>query len=461
MTTVHADMASRAKGEQGIALITVLVLMVLMSGLTAALVVSGTTETVIARNHQLSSEARAAAEAGLMHAAQLTITRVQAWQTNGFASQSAAMTALLRGPDNATGSAAADADNGSLEALGIPRPPARLQLAGLPGVFYEARLYDEDDPARGLTLSLVDRTRISEDNQPYNDTNRRLVLQATGYSNGDVVSRLEAMIGAVTLPGIVSNGSLLISGNPTLTGTGGSVHANVDLNVTGSPTVSQDATASGTYTPTGNPTVAGVSGGGYPNQTVPNINAADHLALADFILTSTGRITLPNGTVVCDASGNQNACKAVYGWVFPNTGVWSMNGNNVLTGTYYAQTKVEISGSPGSNASPAQVSVIAEGSINVSGSPTLRPDAPELLFVTNGDLKIAGNLSAETMEGQILVREQLDIAGNPSVSGQIIIQDVPSVDPLVTTNRIHGNPTITYNGIAGTSGMTVTAWRWR
>jgi hypothetical protein len=138
-----------------------------------------------------------------------------------------------------------------------------------------------------------------------------------------------------------------------------------------------------------------------------------------------------------------------------------MNGNNVATGTYYSQTAVTVSGSPGSNATPAQVSIIAVGSIDISGSPTLRPDAPELLFVTNGDLKISGNLSAETIEGQILVREQLELAGNPNISGQILIQDVPSADPLVTVNRVHGNPTITYNGIAGTSGMTITAWRWR
>ena len=36
------------------------------------------------------------------------------------------MTGLFQGPDGLTGTAATDADNGSLENLGIPRPPGVL-----------------------------------------------------------------------------------------------------------------------------------------------------------------------------------------------------------------------------------------------------------------------------------------------------------------------------------------------
>jgi len=449
----------RATREAGIALISVLLLMVLMSALTAALVVSATTETVIATNHQRLSEARAAAEAGLMHAAQVAIARIQNWQANGFPDAGAAISALLRGPDDLGGTAEADADNGSLEAFGLPRPPGRLSLAGLPGVFYEVRLFDEDDPARGVTLSAADRTRISEDNQTSSDANGRIVLVATGYASGNTVARLEGTISRVSLPAIVTNGSLLISGNPTVAGAAGGVHANVDLSISGNPSIAQDATASATFTPTGSPTVGGVSGGGYPNQTVPDINAADYFSLADFVLTSAGTLTNPVGTILCDASSNQNACKASYGWVFFG-GAWTLNSTTWAAGTYYVQTAAEVSGSPGTPADPAQVSIIAEGSIKISGSPDMRPDAPELTFVTNGDLSISGSLSAETIEGQILVREQLHLAGNPTISGQILVQDVPSVDPMVTANAIVGNPTITYNGLVGASGFVLTGWRW-
>ena len=44
----------------------------------------------------------------------------------------AAMTALLRGPDGATGSVATNADNGSLEALGV-RATGDDESSGSPG----------------------------------------------------------------------------------------------------------------------------------------------------------------------------------------------------------------------------------------------------------------------------------------------------------------------------------------
>ena len=43
--------------------------------------------------------------------------------------------------------------------------------------------------------------------------------------------------------------------------------------------------------------------------------------------------------------------------------------------------------------------------------------------------------------------------------GQIIVENVPSVSNLVTSNAISGNPTITYNGIVGTNTFYVAAWR--
>lgn len=450
---------SQSQSERGIALIAVLLLLLLSSALSAALAVSASTEAKVARNHQLSAEARAAAEAGLIHAAQLTIANIQNWQANGFADASAAMTALLRGPDNQAGNPPQNADNGSLENLGVARPPTRVQLNGLPGVFYEARLYDEDDPARGLTLSSTDQTRISEDGQAYNDNNGRIVVQAIGYSNGDALARLEATIGSQSLPAIVTNGTLTMSGNPTITGTSGSVHANDDLSLAGSVVISQDATASDGFSTSGNPTVGGTSGGGMPNHTVPNINAADYLGFADFILTSAGTLTTPGGAVLCDASSNQNACKGAYGWVFSG-GEWLMNSNSWAAGTYYAQTVVRITGNPGSSANPARISVIAEGSIDVSGNPDLQPDTPAFLFITNGDLEISGGMDTHGGETQILVREQLSLSGNGTYFGQILVQDVPSVSTLVTANSIVGTKVITYNGLSGALSWVISSWRW-
>ena len=76
------------------------------------------------------------------------------------------------------------------------------------------------------------------------------------------------------------------------------------------------------------------------------------------------------------------------------------------------------------------------------------------------DLRIAGSLSQPlAFEGQMLVREQLDLAGNPDMAGQIIVENVPSVSTLVATNTISGNPSLTYNGITGANNFTVMGWR--
>lgn len=454
-------MTRRGRDDAGTVLLAVMVLMMLVSGLCAALTVSGSTETAIARNHQVSAQASAAAEAGLSHAVQVTIQNLRNWQANGFASGSAAISALLAGPDGLTGTGATNADNGSLEALGIPRAPARLALGTLADVTYQARVFDEDDPARGLTLGAADRTRIGENGNALTDGNTRMVVQATGYSSGNAIAAVEATIGTLVLPAIVTNQTLTISGNPTVSGTRASVHSNADLVISGSPSIAGNATATGTYTPSGHPAVSGTSGGGVGTISIPPIHAIDYRSRADFILTASGRLTQPNGTVICNASAQTSACANLgYAWVYEGTG-WSISGNGIpAAGTYYVEGDASISGSPGSAASPVQLSIIAEGNITISGNPDVRPDSPELLFVTDKDLKITGGLDVPiAFEGQILVREQVFLAGNPTLSGQLLVEGAASVSNLVTANTISGNATLVYNGIAGASSFAVSAWR--
>ena len=50
------------------------------------------------------------------------------------------------------------------------------------------------------------------------------------------------------------------------------------------------------------------------------------------------------------------------------------------------------------------------------------------------------------MEGQIFVREQIHMHGNPEFQGRIIVQNEPSVHNEVTENSIGGNPSIRYEG---------------
>ena len=452
--------------SRGMALVTVMFLLMILSGLSAAMVTSSQTEIMVSRNAVSSAQAEAAAEAGMNHATELAIPFVVQFAANGFADASGAMTGLIRGPDGLTGSPASDADNGSLENLGIPRSPAQVALGGTFGVAYAARVFDEDDPARGVTLTAADVARIGEDGDPTTDANSTMVIQATGYAPDNTRVTLEITIAdnAAVMPALVLGGSLDISAKATFTGSQGGVHANGDLDISGNPTIAENATAGGTYTESGNPTIGGISGGGQGNMPIPPVAAIDYKPNADFILNSTGQMTDPAGAVICDASVSNDACEVLgYGWVYDPPG-WKFDGNSGTDGTYYVEGPATISGNPGNPATPIALTIIAEDSIEISGRPDLIPDTPELMFVTDGDLKISNRPKMPlTVEGAILVHEQLDISSRPTLSGQIMVEDAANNSSLVTQNKISDRMKLSFNGtLAGAGGallLTRSAWR--
>ena len=444
-------------------MIGVLLLLVIVSTSTAALVVSGRTEIAISQNHEMATQAQVAAEAGLNHAVDVVLTSLRQWQPNGFATPDGAMTGLLLGPDNLSGTVATDADNGSLEATGIPRPPARVALAGALGAQYEARVYDEDDPARGLTLTAADLVRITENNQPTTDGNTQIVVQAVGYATDGSATTLEALIVPVDAPAIVANGDLTVQGNPDIVGANGSVHANADLNLGGSATVSVNATAAGAYNESGNPTIGGYTSGAQSPQPVPQVNALDYKPLADYILTSVGTMTDGTGTItICDAWVVATACEtAGYMWVFAGADGWTATsvGANSDGYTYYAETDLTMTGNTGTNGNPLNITLIAEGNIDIAGNGVLEADTPGLLFVTDKDLKMVGGKDQVGAEARILVREQLSLLGNTSLRGQIVIEDAANTSNLVTDNRVGGNATLTNSGSLIGTGFAATGWR--
>ena len=461
--------------EDGFALVLVLLALLVVTGLASAMVTSGRTEVLISANQERAAQARAAAEAGLNHGIAVTIAYVQAYQANGFVNASAAMTRLLRGPD---ADPATLADNGSMAALvnGIPFPPARIVLNAGAGTSYEAWLMDEDNPLRGL--SGADHIRVTETGDATLDSNTRITVRAIGYATGGTTATFEATVGPIILPAIVTNDDITISGNPQINGINGGVHSNGNLTISGSPNIARNATASGDYSTSGSPSIGGQSGGGRPNLTIPPVNAADHRGVADLILQADGRMMTQAGLEVCNAAVDNDACEEValpaglipgvpagaarFGWTYSAAGPsWLLNDNNAtFQATYYVEGDASITASPGSALAPLPISIIAEGDIEITGNPRLQPDLPELMFVTNMDLKIAGTFAQPiAFEGQMLVREQLSITGNPTLAGQILVQNVPSVSNLVLTNGISGNPSITYNGVVGTNVFVVTGWR--
>ena len=293
------------------ALLSVLLLLMIMSAATLSLSVGGQTQLAISRNHEVGAQAQAAAEAGLNHALDVTIDAIGQWQALGFNSPSDAMTFLLAG-------------GGSLAIFGIPMPAGPLcgnpapayclaltdPTTGTQVGAYMVRVFDEDDIDRGLLLSPQDLIDIGEApadhavglNLPQEDANSSIIVQAWGFaSDGLTLTRLEAVVGPVVGPAIVSGCGLTMGGNVTLgAGDNGSVHANCGLTVNGNPTITGTTTSSDGIT--GNLSFPDNS---QPVEDVTPVAAIDYRPLANFILHDNGTMTTnPGGAVVCNDAVN-------------------------------------------------------------------------------------------------------------------------------------------------------------
>lgn len=277
--------------------------------------------------------------------------------------------------------------------------------------------------------------------------------------------------------------NLLISGNATIAGTYGGVHANGDLTISSDPTISDDATASGTYTVTGHPTIGGVSGGGTPAQVVSlDVKAANYHKARDYRLASDGNVYQLQSVTVTRTKGKTTTTRiklvdtpqAMVGgkwncWSYSRSAKkWTMDCNTTLNGTYYVEGDVLISGSVGTTAAPWIATIIAEGSIEVSstylymrpptqddkdaaGNSLLRPLSQNMLFIADGDILIDG-FSGQAFTGVLAAREQVGITGDPAINGFIYGQDAATNSKLVASSYISGKLHLTYNGQYGDLG---------
>lgn len=423
------------RSEKGIALVVVLLLMAVLSGLATGFAMNGRIETAMAVNEVYYAGARAAAEAGMNRA-------VEAIRVDN-------RTNLLAGLDN---NPAATADNGDIGFMFTGASPYAVDAASQ--YTYTVRVFDDDDAALygGVALLPAQLAAMGEDGLAINDANDVLILRATGFGpTGTTVSLSRVLLSSESIvipppslnPAILVNGDLNIGGNIKILGDAGSVHANGNLIVDGnSATVVENATASGTYTANKNFEAGGTSGGGFGSINVPEIHASDFMHLADFILHDDGTATLSDGVTACGVLCDE------WSW---SGGTWNITGSDANTGTFYVETAVDISGSPsGPGNSNVAMSIIAEGSITIGGSPKLKPEnIDKYQFITDGDFKMTGNVDVDDptqVEGQILVREQIHISGNPEFQGRIMVENAENSHSEVDVSAIPGNPTFTYNG---------------
>ena len=342
---------TRGHSEQGAALILAIISLMIITGLSTAMLTSGRTETLIARNEERATHARMAAEAGLAHGVQVVADNLVDWQSNGFATAELAVTNLLNGPDNTAG----NADDGSLTEFGLAAPTATTTLSASTGTTYSVRVYDDDNTAaaRLITLSTADITRIEENNVVTTDFNKRIVVHATGFGPGATRTTLEAIVGPMMLPAVITNGNLTIDGSAEIVGTNGSVHSNANLTINGgSSDITENCTSSGTFT--GDATnCGGTAGGGRQTITIPNVWAADYLALTGYILHDDGRMERrSDSAILCNASSDPNACKdAGYGWMFTSP-TWSFDSTEPSERGVLRRRKRGYLGKPGSPATP-------------------------------------------------------------------------------------------------------------
>jgi hypothetical protein len=287
---------------------------------------------------------------------------------------------------------------------------------------------------------------------------------------------------------ILTDGDLVISGNPSISGAGGSVHANGDIEFNGNPTVEGYASAVGECDGCVPPTVgdAANSGGGMPEREVPLIDPRENYFMSEYDLcpdatVRTGpsysagggffpnsTLTPCNGQILEDTGGGDE----YRGWKMSGTDVgnqgakWDMSGNTGYDGVYYVyQGSAKVSGTPGSSATPWNLTILAEavgtgeepthcphvgGDIGISGNPVMRrhDKAQPLHLIAGRDLEVSGNPGV-SYEGVLAAHEQFSISGNPSITGAIIANDYcdtsgsPVSEPEI---EVSGNPNIFYDG---------------
>jgi Tfp pilus assembly protein PilX len=473
--TPHSLSIRDSSSERGIALVSALLLMLVMSGLAIALMASGRVEVAMGDNEELYEGARAAAEAGLNHAATVIVGQIADPLTF-------ALNDILMGPDGvsdpANPTASVNDDNGIISHLMFPGGPAAPWLVA-PGsqYSYDVRLFDDDDPRMNNPLGPFSAEELiamgppdddPEDGTGLVDVNKRIVIRATGFGPRGTVAVLEQMLQPIKMPALLVDGDVELTGNSRVLGDQGSVHSNASLEIDNTVIVEETATSTGTLTTSlgWTPSSGGLMSGGMPEIPVLDIHAINFIGQADFILKANGSITYPNGTVIC-TTNCQSAQPAGYGglrfgWNFVNAGPnsrWVQLNDTVVSATYYAETDVNIGGTGGAFLA---LSVIAEGSISVSGTPNLQPEPySQLLFVTDEDLDITGDLiGSPHVEGLVLVREQIHFSGDTELVGQVMVQDVPhTAGTPVDENLLEGNFQLTYNGIIETLAYSVSGWR--
>ncbi len=496
--TSRSARAARYGAQRGIALVAVLLALLVVTILGLALNAFGVLSVNIATNERQGTEALYVADAGVSHARRMLMQMIANPPVLPLPGTSVMDQFLTRGDGQPC--------NGDELA---PAPPApfvagdAIPMAGVvfpPGSANNYRVAVCDDDGQ-------QPQPLVENGSMLIDTNDAILVRVFGTGQNSATSAVEITITRVELPGLLVDGNLNISGNPSVTGFGGAIHANGGLQIDGTNPCADDyISATGTITAdpkgkTGNCPAGSDSPSdkrpGAARIDVPPIRPADFRAQADFLLGNDGVIRNQAGVPIVPPPGGWN-------WD-PGGRRWFKGDNAITNGAYYADnqpsngpdgiantpddtTNIEISGNPNGT-----VTLIATGYINISGNPGITPDllnvpvpnygTVNISMLAGTDLKIKGT-PGTLYQGVHYAGHQIEVEGNPTVNGQLIADNqcdfnmVGCVPPdfagdafysnLVLLDstclagpciKISGNPTINVNAAGLLASLNQTGWR--
>jgi hypothetical protein len=341
---------------------------------------------------------------------------------------------ILKGSDNVAG----NADDSLL--INWPGLPAgdQIPLAGQAylGHTYFVRVRDDTADTDGNAAA---------------DMNGRITVRCRAVTSDGATAEIEAVIGSVPQPGILTDGDLTLGNSNVIAGACGGVHSNGNVNSTaGGPTISTQASASGVVSgnyslPDGTPAP---ELSGQPQIPIPDLNPVTYCAGSEFTLLAGGVGILDHATGVT-TFGNSG------GWVWEAaTQNWKGTGTPLLpaAGTYCVQGNAWLAGNTGSSVNPRNLSIIASGSIKVDGTPYIRPDHPDgILLLAGGDIYMAGNntTGVDNYQGMVYAGAQCQAQGNAKMFGQMVCangaQPAGAIEYAGPTNAISGNFSMTFD----------------
>jgi hypothetical protein len=414
---------ARPRNSAGIALPAAIGALTALAVLLAGLLVIVDLNAKTSTNRRSAVRAVQVAEAGASHALGLLRGSLAATTYTG----------LLRGSDGVAGTA----DDGMLTGYGLPADdqiPAGGRAVSQ-GTYFVSLVDDPADPVAAAAT----------------DGNNRLLLTCQGSTPDGGSAEVRVVVGSTPFPGIVTDGTLTISGNPQVYGPCGSIHANDDVIVSGNPNVAGTVSASDTVRVSGSITdsagkVTKKPLSNQPPIEIPPLKAADYCADADYILEADGDlIEVGPPMVQFDADKNE-----VHGWKSDGKGKWDVSGNSMTGGTYCVTGNVHVSGNPSkANGDALPLTILATGSVEFSGNPKITPDHPDgVAVIAGGDLQISGDVSYTGQTGVFYARSQCQLNGNPTIYGQVICDNEPNAagtTNFVSENKVNGNPVVIYD----------------